>query len=363
MNSNQTVYYNIDSLEKVLLNTNKHKILLVTGKNSYKKINNEFNFSLALEKFQIAHFFDFNINPKYEDLLKGLDLKMNFNPDIILAVGGGSVIDMAKLINLFDTSSQIDNYIKFGNLSCKEELSKLIVIPTTSGSGSEATHFAVLYRNKIKYSVASNLILPPILILDFKLTRTNSYEQSLYSALDAFCQANESLWSVQSNTYSHRYSIISIKESLSVFVNYIDFNSDKNRKSMQLGAYYSGKAINISKTNAPHALSYFLTERYSIPHGLAVFLVFEKISTSLFQCLDDNLKAEVDLVYSSFGFTSLENCIIYLKSLIPEYYSLSQIVRDSRDRELHISSVNIERLNNSPIKFRIDELIDILYEN
>ena len=100
---------------------------------------------------EVVEFCDFDKNPKMEDLEKGIELLNDSGSSLVLAIGGGSVLDMAKLIRFFFSYSGD----KTGNSFRKEQdLLPLIVLPTTAGTGSEATHFAVLYKDNIKYSVA-----------------------------------------------------------------------------------------------------------------------------------------------------------------------------------------------------------------
>jgi alcohol dehydrogenase class IV len=357
------IYSNISSLLKLLERLDLHEVFLVSGKKSFEILNNKFDLKSILSKYKVTYFSDFEVNPKYEDLLNGLSIKDKINPEVIIAIGGGSVIDMAKLLYLFDDSIELNNYLENKADNFKHINRHLIVIPTTSGSGSESTHFAVLYKDKKKYSIASKHILPNNVILDFNLTTTNSFEQTLYSALDAFCQANESLWSIESNIQSQKYALKALDYLLSVFSDFSNYNTDSNRKSLQLGAFYSGKAINISKTNAPHALSYYLTERNNIPHGLAVFLIFNKIGLDLFNCINQNLKDKINHIYLSHGFISFNDSIIYLNNLLPIKISIIDLIHSSSDRIEHINSVNLERLKNSPIIYTMDELYLKIYNS
>ena len=106
-----------------------------------------------------------------EDLLVGLELCNDFGPDAVIAIGGGSVIDMAKMINFFTCHKfDVKEYINAGSEKDINECKPLVVLPTTSGTGSEATHFAVLYIDKVKYSIAEEVILPDIAIIDINET-------------------------------------------------------------------------------------------------------------------------------------------------------------------------------------------------
>src|SRR5690606_8963450 len=124
---------------------------------------------------EYVRFSEFDQNPRYEDAMRGLDLFLQSKFDLIIAIGGGSVMDMAKLINIFSANNHITGLkiVKDSKLVAKKGV-PLIAIPTTSGTGSEATHFAVVYHNKKKYSVAHKFILPNVVVLNYMFTKTQN---------------------------------------------------------------------------------------------------------------------------------------------------------------------------------------------
>ena len=138
----------IKELISILQIYSSKKIFLVRGKKSYglcgaKAIIDEV---LDVMPCQLTEFYDYEENPNMEDLERGLLLLQQCKPDIIIAIGGGSVLDMAKLLRFFYSYS--GDYI--GTEFTKERsLLPLIVLPSTAGTGSEATRFAVLYKDGI----------------------------------------------------------------------------------------------------------------------------------------------------------------------------------------------------------------------
>ena len=174
---------------------------------------------------------------------------------MIIAYGGGSVIDFSKIVSLFKNNLELfeSDFNKSKFISNKISL---LAVPTTSGSGAESTEFAVLYKNNVKFSVINKIIMPDYVILDPKTTYSLSKKQIAYSGIDAFCQSIESLWAKNKNTCSEKYALKALKLIYSNLKgSYL--GNKTNRKGMLLGANLSGKAINISKTTAPHALSYY----------------------------------------------------------------------------------------------------------
>ena len=139
----------IANIENLVNNINPKTILIVSGTNSYIKTGLDEYFSSILKDFNTIIFNNFSINPKIEDSIKGIDILRNNKVDLIIGVGGGSCIDMSKQINILAAQDHPDviKIIKDNALIINKGL-PLIAIPTTSGTGSEATHFAVTYINK-----------------------------------------------------------------------------------------------------------------------------------------------------------------------------------------------------------------------
>ena len=154
---NQKEYFGFDSirnLKDILEKENPEKIFLVTGKESYEKSGAKESLSQYLKNYDFVHFNDFSSIPLLEDIKKGINILRKEKCDLVIAIGGGSVIDVAKLTNIFSAQhNEAIDYIK--NIQdIKKPGQSLIAIPTTSGSGSEATHFAVIYVGQKKFSIA-----------------------------------------------------------------------------------------------------------------------------------------------------------------------------------------------------------------
>ncbi len=142
---------NLDNYEKYI---NKENILLVCGKNFYST---ELYQDIKLLNKNIIFFSDFTPNPTYESVEKGVQVFKQNNCEYIIVIGGGSAIDVAKCIKLYSNMDDSKNYLE-------QEIIpndiKLLAIPTTAGTGSEATKFAVIYYNNIKQSVTHESIIP-----------------------------------------------------------------------------------------------------------------------------------------------------------------------------------------------------------
>ena len=351
-------------------------IFLVTGKNSYSITGAEKFIESSIRGYKYIRFSSFEENPKYEDVISGLSLFNLNNCDLVIAIGGGSVIDMAKLINIFSANHQIDYLtILKDNKLITNKGKTLVTIPTTAGTGSEATQFAVVYYNKVKYSVSHKFILPDIVGLNYNLTMTQPSYLAACSGLDALSQAIESFWSIRSTNESKKYA----KEAILLLREFLEPNVLKptvnSSNAVSFASYLAGKAINISKTTAPHAISYAFTMYFSIPHGHAVFLTlpfFLEYNSKVTE-IDVVDSRGVDYVLNSMmslckllGADSpknAKNSIMQIAKNIGIELSLSKLlVNKSYDKTIISNNINIERLNNNPRKVNRKQINDILFK-
>lgn len=349
----QQVYWNeagFAFLKHVLCNLAVKKVILFTGKDSFVRSGSQAILTSILKPYNVLRYYDFSSSPKVDEVHAALKSYISFFPDVIIAIGGGSVLDFAKAIQYF----LIDKEYKI--------IAPLIVIPTTAGSGSEATHFAVIYDHKKKISLTHKALLPQYVFLNSVLTESQSAYQTALSGADAMCQSIESLWNRSSTKESEEYALKALQlivKNLSLAVN--QPHTKGVRANMMEGAYWAGKAINITKTTAPHAFSYALTSHFKIPHGqaVAVFLnVFMEYNYNLTEmdCLDErgvlHVKRAIQKIYNCLGCVSLEEAIIFLTDFFKNIGLKSSIqelkLPSSNIHQLLFSEVNLERLENNP---------------
>lgn len=299
--------------------------LLVRGKKSFdlcggKKVIDEL---VGITNCDITEYSDFSVNPKYEEAISGVELFIASKADIIVAVGGGSVLDMAKLIRHMAAE--------------KGYAAPLHALPTTAGTGAEATHFAVVYIDGKKQSIAADDVLPDVAVVYPQFTYQNDAYLTACTGFDALAQAIESYWAKGATNESRDYSLRAIGLLWKQLPQLIQSPTEELRNQVAEGAYWAGRAINISTTTAPHAFSYAFTTHYGYPHGHAVALTFP-----FFMKLDgtNNL---LDLL----GFT--EDAVVqqmegYISSLGLEL-ELTSVV----DIPATLREVNLQRLSNNPI--------------
>lgn len=272
-----------------------------------------------------VRFSGFTPNPKMEEVMEGVKAFKASNCDSIIAVGGGSPIDVAKCIKHYSESE-----------------APLIAIPTTSGTGSESTHFAVVYENGKKLSVAAPNLLPEVVILEPATLRNVPEYTRKATMLDALCHAIESHWAKKATAESREIAERAIKLILDNKDAYLANSAEGNRGMME-AANLAGQAINITTTTAAHAMCYKITSKYGFQHGHAAAICLPEV----WAYIDDNS-----------GITRNE-FIALIDELGMEYPTSDN---PKEDIEELADSVNLQRLSNSPVSFSRDELVK-MYEN
>ena len=361
----------IAQLKRLIDNINPKMILLLSGNRSYyrsgaKKLID--SSTLGYKKFR---FYDFSTNPQYEDVKKGVKLIKKTNPELIIAIGGGSVIDMGKQINILSNNEYSKKSI-INKVRLKKPKIPLIAIPTTSGTGSESTSFSVIYINGKKYSIENKYMMPNYAFIFPKLGEKMKKSLLASCIFDAFSQAIESYWSINSTTSSKRLSskaINIIKRNLYKAAN----GSIKSRAELFKAANLSGQAINITKTTAPHAISYTLSSKYKLQHGHAVAITLGKFfrynMPDPTKKINDRrgseyIKKTMNNLYKIMKCENSTKCEDYWYETMEKIglkTSFRNIgISDSSDIDYLIKCIDQNRLNNNPIKLNATELRDIL---
>lgn len=358
----QEIIKSINNLPVILNKYNLHNPLVVVSKFLRTKIEK----LLHSHNINYALFDNFDANPKYEEVENALKLFKDNNCDSIVSLGGGSAIDVAKCVKLFSMMDEDKNYLtqehKYINL-------KHIAIPTTAGTGSESTHFAVIYFEGKKQSVHDDIILPDVAILDYHLLLSLPIYQKKSTLLDALCQAIESIWSVNSNAQSKIYAKKAIKLILENEDSYLNGDA-KSAKKMIEASDLAGKAINITKTTAAHAMSYKLTSIYGLAHGHAVALALPKTWNYLVSNYKNTfdargkkyLRNSLDLINKSFICQNDQEAIAKFISLLHKYDFIKSLEYNENGLNEIVDSINIERLKNFPVSISKETLKQMYLE-
>jgi len=367
-------FESIKNLVSVLSELSAKKIFLVTGKDSYSSSGSKEHLTKLLVDFEVDRFFDFSSNPKIEDVNKGVEVFKYAQCDTVIAVGGGSVIDMAKLINFFAVNNL--NPLEYFKTSKKhvQKPKPLIAIPTTAGSGSEASSFAVLYVGKKKFSVDNKFVLPDVAIVDPALTMSLPEHITAVTGMDVLSQAIESYWSINSNDESKRFARSAIKLTMANLVTAVNNADTFSRLAMAKAAHFAGKAINITKTTASHAISYPLTSYFDIPHGHAAGLTLSSMFEYNAGVSDEDVLEPRGCEYVRKTLNEIaallgRKCVIEAKDKIDKLMfkigletKLSRLgVNSQEDIETIIAnSFDSDRVANNPRKVTRESLREIL---
>ena len=295
----------------------------------------------AVSDLAAVRFSDFSPNPLYEDVAAGVKQFLEAGCDAILAVGGGSAMDVAKCIKLFATMDQGQLYL---GQPYEENDILLAAIPTTAGTGSESTRHAVIYYRGEKQSISHPSVVPGFVCLIPQVLDGLPVYQKKCTMLDALGQAIESWWSVSATAESIEYSRKAIGLIKEYWKPYIE--EGRYAEEILLASNYAGRAINITATTAAHAMSYKLTSLYGIPHGHAVGLCLPEVWAEMAddEKLQDTFRAfPVDLPW--------------LCDLLNQL-GMEKPVSENRETDLEIlaDSVNPLRLKNNPVAFSRDTL-------
>ena len=345
------------------------KIFILCGKKSFANSGAEKLLKNIVDNKATKIFYKSSELPILDELIDIINYIKNFKPDLILAIGGGTIIDYAKIANVVDARSDLAELIVNYSYPFKDKYTKLAVIPTTAGSGAEATSNAVIYVDGIKHSFENELLIPDnvFLIPEFLISAPNKIKAA--AGFDTIAQALESLVSKKSNDQSVDYAVKSLKISTNNFISFINDPNIKNATEMSLAANLAGKAISISKTTAPHATSYPFTSLFNISHGHAVGLFFEKFFKFNYENLNKSetsfdLKKRFDLIFNLLDvknindFSSKISIIKKQAKLEDDLVKLNIDIQKSSEKI--IKGINMLRLGNNPVKIDSRDIYEII---
>ncbi|MBR5280140.1 MAG: phosphonoacetaldehyde reductase [Clostridia bacterium] len=312
----------------------------------------------------IVFFDDFTPNPQYADVAKGVHLFNAEGCDTLLAVGGGSSIDVAKCIKLYCKMDETTNFLQ---QEYKDTGIPLIAIPTTAGTGSESTRYAVIYYNGEKQSVTHQSLIPEYAILEPSVLKTLPFYQKTCTLMDALCQGIESWWSVNSTETSKKLSQKAVETIMKNYKAYLFKNDDHATTEIFLAANYAGQAINITQTTSAHAMSYKITSLYGLPHGHAVAICLPYIWAYMHQNLDlcidrrgkSYLASTFEAIAKSLGCENVDEAVCKFSDLLNEIGLEAPCKAHVDDLPVLSASVNLTRLNNNPVKLETQNLYDL----
>lgn len=357
----------VDELPRIIRELGVSRLLLVTGRNSFHasgaaRILPELTRIAAVETWS-----DFSPNPEVDDVVAGTRIARRFRPDGVLAIGGGSVLDMAKLVAAFRDREPEEIPDAIRTSSVRERSGPLILVPTTSGSGSEATHFAVAYIGEDKFSVAHRVLLPDYVVLDPALTTSAGRYQKATSVIDAIAQAVESHWARGATPASRTFARAALAELVPSAGGFLDGDEAATLGAAR-GSHLAGRAIDLSKTTGAHALAYGLTRRHGISHGHAVATTLgafarRHVEEASSPHAADHLAGDLESVAGLVGADDVAHLGDRLDGIATDLgleLRLGALGVPRPDLARMAGAVNHERLANNPVELSEPELTDLL---
>jgi alcohol dehydrogenase class IV len=289
-------------------------------------------------------------------------------PDIIVAIGGGSAIDIAKMISAFwylrDKSRSIQDIVTSINekeYKRKESNIQIVAAPTTAGTGSEVTSWATLWdtNNCKKYSIDAKYLYPTTVFIVPEFTVAMSDKLTLATGLDALCHATESYWAKDSNVVTRELS----KSAISIIIKYLPkvLEDKKNlyyREKMCLGSLYAGLAFSQTRTTACHSISYPLTMKFGVEHGFACAMTLVEIFK-----LNYDYVIEPDELLLAFGMNNINEIDKWLTITSKGIIHLRLETFNIKDKDIILlaqMSFTQGRMDNNPALIEKEEVVEIL---
>ncbi|MCK5664102.1 MAG: iron-containing alcohol dehydrogenase, partial [Thiotrichaceae bacterium] len=239
----------IERLAEILRVEAPESVFVFTGKGSFDSSSFKEKFLAVLSGYKSVFYSDFNPNPTSVDVRQAEKVFNQQKVGLVIAIGGGSVLDMAKLALFFATTKlDVEKFLVSGESLPSQKMAAMVAIPTTAGTGSESTQFATIYIDKKKYSLDREDCLAKYAIVDPTFTCDMPEVVAANTAADAFCQAVESFWSKRGTSESRKFALSAIKLLLENTAEAIAGNCERAKLQVCIGSNLAGQAINISRT-------------------------------------------------------------------------------------------------------------------
>lgn len=353
MNQNFSYYmptrivFGENELENISKYIDGRKTLLITSTGFVKRG--------LVEKFQkldkniIDVFTDVKSHPEFKDLELAYEVIHKNKFELILAIGGGSVLDASKYFSVYNDSKEasfVTNIIK-GKVEKKDyKTIPIITVPTTAGTGSEITPWATIWdmNEKKKYSLHLPELFSGIAIYDPTLTLSVPKDITIQTGLDTLSHALESIWNKNANPITVGYAIKSSKlimKYLPLLVD--DLDNLEYRTKILKACMYAGLAFSNTQTALAHAMSYYITAHKGIPHGIACSFTLPMIIDNVigkYNFIDNAIKEIFGELNSHLLISMLEK--LNISTEFKDYG-----INDIELEELKASLNNSQRAGNS----------------
>ncbi|GAA0078087.1 iron-containing alcohol dehydrogenase [Clostridium sp. CTA-5] len=223
---------------------------------------------------------EINSEPTDTMIKKGVELYKKESCDFVIAVGGGSSIDSAKAIAMMvSNSGDISDYM---DKQIINKLPAIVAIPTTAGTGSEATQFTIISDTKtdVKMLIKGTSLMPTLAIIDSRFTMTAPPKITAATGLDALTHAIEAYTSKKSQQLSDTFALSAIKRIFKYLpIAFNDGNNEEARTQMAIAALEAGIAFNNSSVTIVHGMSRPIGAIFHVPHGISNAMLLKECFT------------------------------------------------------------------------------------
>lgn len=305
-----------------------------------------------LEENKIQYHIEAEIKPEpsYVQVDELFQKVSKFEFSTIIAIGGGSVMDAAKLISLLlHTKISVKDLIN--NPTKAQKHCATVFIPTTAGTGSEATINAIVSipEKKVKFGIVSEAMLPDLVLLDVNNVKNLPKAILASSAIDALSHCIECFTAKNATIMSNGVALLGAKLIFKNVIQAYQKPSDiKAREALQLGAFYGGVAITASGTNIVHALSYPLGGKFHIAHGVANAILFKAGMETNKPAIKNRLAILCDNIWPEEGSKTTDEKADFVIDKIAQVVKDTEIPTDLRKFGVKNSDLNF--LTNSALE-------------
>lgn len=327
------------------------KAMIVTGKHSARKNGALQDITDVLEQESIAYvlFDEIEENPSMETVMKARDFGVQEKVDFVIGIGGGSPLDAAKAIAMMIANPTLGEEVLYEALEL--ENLPIICVPTTCGTGSEVTPYAILtiHKQRTKKSI-SHRIYPNLALLDAKYLKSMSRAGLVNTAVDALAHLIESYLNTNANELNRIYS----REGLAMWAEFKerllkDSLTKEDYAKMLHASMVAGMAITHTGTSLPHGLSYPVTYELGVPHGKAVGMFLG----GFVEEYQD--KEEATKVLSMLGFEKAADFRAYMRALLGVVEVHEELMKENVQGLL----ANPAKLKNYPFEITEKELLEM----
>ncbi|MBU3179029.1 iron-containing alcohol dehydrogenase [Clostridium estertheticum] len=368
------VFSGLDSIlkiEEIIKMCGAKKVVLITDKGV-------FNAGILEKPLEVLRSLNVEINiisdvptePEKKQVMQIFKEANEFKADLIIAIGGGSVMDTTKLVavlmknegyreNILDTSLIIENGVK------------TVMVPTSSGTGAEVTPNAIVIipEEELKVGIVTDKFIGDYVILDPQMTKSLPPHITASTGIDAFCHCIECFISKKSNPISDIFALKGIN-LISKYIRraYINGNDMEARENMLLAAFYGGLSISSASTVAVHALSYPLGGKYRIAHGVSNAMLLPYVMEFNANSILDKLiivanEMDIDVAGLSkeeIGKKVISEIYLMVKDLkIPSDLTKFGITKEDIETLVDAAAKVTRLLNNNPKEMTRDDMKNI----